>query len=121
MVSASVWWVHTLSRSAGLFLPGGVTELFLNFRRLFTGPCLYRECMISSVCFIISCRDVVAILTPGGAIPAKRYTFSTEVGLKNPVIYRHASLRAGSSLPTCVDYSHTGHAYSAVEWQSASI
>ena len=30
------WWVHTLSRSAGGFVSSGVTELFLDFRRLFT-------------------------------------------------------------------------------------
>ena len=26
-----------------------------------------------SVCFIISCRDVVVLLTPGGEIPAMKY------------------------------------------------
>ena len=71
-----------------------------------------------SVCFLLSCRDVVALLTPGGAIPARRYTFSTDVGLRHPVMEQHASFRAGSSLLTCVDLSHTGHAYSAVEYQS---
>ena len=65
--------------------------------------------------FFLSCRDVVALLTPGGAIPARRYTFSTEVGLRHPVTERHASFRDESSLLTCVDLSHTGHAHSAVE------
>ena len=58
---------------------------------------------------------MVALLTPGGAIPARRYTLSTDVGLKHPVMERHASFRAGLNLLMCVDLSHTGHAYSAVE------
>ena len=65
--------------------------------------------------FYCFCRYVVVLLTPGGAIPARRYTFSTDVGLRHTVMERHASFRAGSSLLTCVDLSHTGHAYSAVE------
>ena len=69
--------------------------------------------MGSSDCFLLSCRDVVTLLTPGGAIPEGRYTFSTDVGLRHPVMGRDASFRAGSSLLTCVDLSHTGHAYSA--------
>ena len=69
--------------------------------------------MGSPVCFLLYCRDVVALLTPGGAIPARRYTFSTAV------MERHAAFRAGSCLLTCFDLFHTGRAYSAVEWQSA--
>ena len=71
--------------------------------------------MGSSVCFLLSCRDVVALLTPGGAIPARRYTLSTDVGLRHNGMERHASIRAGSGFLTCVDLSNTGHAYSAVE------
>ena len=111
-------WFNALSRYAGGFVSSGVTEctkLFLDFRRLFTGSWLYRECLGSSVCFHISCRDVVDLLTPGGAIPVRRYTFSTDVGLRHPVMERYASFRAGSSLLTCFDLSHKGHAYSAVE------
>ena len=63
----------------------------------------------------ISCLDVKALLTPDGAIPARRYTFSTDDGLRHPVMERHASFRAGSSLLTCFDLFHTGHAYFAVE------
>ena len=113
-----MWWLHALSRSAGCFVLSGETEytkLFLDFRRLFTGSWLYRECLGSSVCFFLFCRDVVVLLTPGGAIPARRYTFSKDVGLRHPVMERQASVRAGSSLLTCFDLSHTGHAYSAVE------
>ena len=54
---------------------------------------------------LLSCRDVVALLTPGGAIPAKRYTLPTEVGFRHPVMQRHASFRTGSSLLTCVAFS----------------
>ena len=71
--------------------------------------------MGSSVCPFLYCRDVIAHLTPGGAIPARRYTFSTDVGIRHPVMERQASFRAGSSVLTCFDLSHTGHAYSAVE------
>ena len=39
------------------------------------------ECLRSSVYFLLSCRDVVALLTSGGVIPARRYTFSTDVFL----------------------------------------
>ena len=108
------WWVHDFSRSAGGFVSSGVTEctkLFLDFRRLCTGSRLYREYLGSYVCFLLSCRDVVDLLTPGGEIPARRYTFSTDVGLRHPVMERHASFRAGSSLLKCFDLSHTGHAY----------
>ena len=62
---------------------------------------------------------MVALLTPGGAIPARRYTFSTDVGIRHPVMERHASFRAGSSLLTCFDLSHTWRAFSAVDYQNA--
>ena len=113
-----MWWVHALCRSAGGIISSGVTEctkLFLDFRRLFIGSWLYMECLGSSVCSLLSCRDVVALLTQGGALPARRYTLSTDIGLRHPVMERHALFRAGSSLLTCFDLSHTGHAYSTVE------
>ena len=50
------WWVHSPSCAAGGFVSSGVTEcmkLFLDFRRLFTGSSLYRECLGSSVCFFL--------------------------------------------------------------------
>ena len=70
--------------------------------------------MRSSVCFLLFSRYVVVLVTPGGALPAMRDTFSTDVGLIYYVMERHASFRAASLLLTCVDLSHTGHAYSAV-------
>ena len=51
---------------------------------------------------------MVALLTLGGAIPARRYTFSTFVRLRLLVMERHASLRVGSSLLTCFNLSPTG-------------
>ena len=51
-------WVHALSRSAGGFVSSGVkecTKLFLDFMRLFTGSLLYRECLVYSVSFLLSC------------------------------------------------------------------
>ena len=38
---------------------------------------------------------------------------------RHPVMERHASFRAGSSVLTCFDISHTGHEYSVVELQNA--
>ena len=54
-----------------------------------------------------------------GSPSVRRYTFSTYVGLRHPGMERQASFRAGSSLHTCFELSHTGHTYSTVEWQSA--
>ena len=56
------------------------------------------ECLGSSVCFLLSFRNVVALLTPGCAIPARRYTVLTYVGLSHSIMDRHASFRAGSRL-----------------------
>ena len=70
---------------------------------------------LTGLVYFLSCGDVVALLISGGAIPARRYTFLTVVGLRHPVMERQASLRAGSSLFTCYDLSHLGHAYSALE------
>ena len=87
-----MWWVHALSRFDGGFVSSCVTEctrLFLDVRRLFTGSLMYKECLGSSVKFLFY-RDVVALLTSSGTIPAGRYTFSTYVGLRHPVVKRHA-------------------------------
>ena len=63
------------------------------------------EGLYQVVClFLLSCQDVVALLTPGDAIPARSYTFSIDVGLKHAVIERHDLFRAGSSLLTCLTF-----------------
>ena len=110
------WWVHALSDSARGLVSSGVTEwtkLFLVFRRLF-----YRLVTVygmTGICFILSCRDVVVLLTPGRAIPA-RDIHSQQTLVSDILLWeRHASFRSGSGLFTYLDLSHTGHAYSAVE------
>ena len=49
----------------------------------------------------------------GGALPASRCILSKFVGWRQPEIIRHQSCRAGFSLRACVDFIHTGQAYSA--------
>ena len=53
------------------------------------------------------------IMMSGGALPASRYTLSKFVGWRQPEMIRHQSCRAGFSLRACVDFIHTGQAYSA--------
>ena len=50
-----------------------------------------------------------------GAIPDNKYNSSTLVGLKHPVIARHALLSFESSLYACADLAHSGAEYSATE------
>ena len=90
-------------------------KLFQDLRR-FLGrlwPC--SGCLLSFTCFSRSRWAVTLLLTAGGAIPARRYKFSTLVGCRHPVMARQASFSTGSTLCACADLSHTGHAYSAVE------
>ena len=47
-----------------------------------------------------------------GAIPANKYKYSTYVGLRHPVIARHALFSSGSNISAYVDLAHTGAAYS---------
>ena len=82
----------------------GVKSLHHNDICFIAYICLWQISQIQT-----SVRDVVAFLTPGGAIPARRYTLLTYVGIKHTVMERHASFRAGPSLITCVNLSHTGH------------
>lgn len=53
---------------------------------------------------------------PGGAIPAN----GCGVGLRHPVITLHVSLRAVSICFVCLDWFHTGIAYSPAEKQNTS-
>ena len=46
-------------------------------------------------------------------MPASRYKLLVLVGLRQPVIIRQASFRAGSSFLAWAGLDHTGHAYSA--------
>ena len=86
------------------------------FNRLSAGiwPC--REWAAFVSCFILFYTLAhTSLLMSGGAIPASRYSSSTLVGLKHPVIDLHASFSSGSSLEACGDLAQTGHAYSAAE------
>ena len=47
-----------------------------------------------------------------GAIPTNKYTSSTYVGLRHPVI---ALFSSGSNMSAYVDIAHIGAAYSAIE------
>ena len=50
----------------------------------------------------------------GGAIPANKYKSSTYIGLRYPVIARHALFSYGFNMSAYVDLAHTGAAYSAI-------
>ena len=56
----------------------------------------------------------------GGVIPARRYSSSTLVGLRHPVIVLHVSFSSGSSLEACGDLAQIGHACSAAEYDGAN-
>ena len=104
-------------RVDGLWISSSVAcmKLFLDLRR-FLGrlwPC--SGCLLSFTCFSRSRWAVTLLLAAGGAIPARRYKFSTLVGCRHPVMARQASFSTGSTLCACADLSHTGHAYFAVE------
>ena len=95
----------------------GRTELrkhFL-FKRLSAGTWPSREWAAFVSCFFFSTLAHTSLLMSGGAIPASRYSSSTLVGLRHPVIDLHASFSSGSSLEACGDLAQTGHAYSAAE------
>ena len=82
-----------------------------------TWPC--REWAAFVSCFLYSTLAHTTLLMSGSAIPASRYSSSTLVGLKHPVIDLHASFSTGSCLEACGDLAQTGHAYSAAEIDSA--
>ena len=64
-------------------------------------------------CLFFSSLVHTSLLISGGAIPASKYSSSTLVGLKHPVIVLHASFSSGSSLEACGDLAQTRNAYSA--------
>ena len=79
----------------------GFTECmkqFLNFKRLSAGifPCKEWASFVSCLCF--STLAHTSRLMLGGAIPDNKYNSSTLVGLRHPVIARHALLSSESSL-----------------------
>ena len=90
-------------------------DSYLLFKCLSAGiwPC--REWATFVSCFFFSTLAHISLLMSGGTIPESRYSSSTLVGLRHPVIDLHASFSSGSSLIACGDLGQTGHAYSAVE------
>ena len=80
-----------------------------------TWPC--REWTAFVSCFFFFTLAHTSLLMSCGAIPASRYSSSTLVGLKHPVIDLHASYSSGSSLEACGDLAQTGHVYSAAEFE----
>ena len=108
---------HSLQRMTFVRKSAGRTELrehcFFKCLSAGTWPCREWAAFIS--CFFFSTLTHTSLLISGGAIPASRYSSSTLVGLKHPVIDLHASFSSESSLKACGDLAHTGHAYSAAE------
>ena len=68
-------------------------------------PC--REWATFVSCFFYSTPAHTSLLMSGSAIPTSRYSSSTLVGLRPPVIDLHASLSSGSSLEACGDLAQT--------------
>ena len=108
---------HSLQRMTYAGKSAGRTELRKHslFKRLSAGTWRCREWAAFVSCFFFSTLAHTSLLISGGAIPASRYSSSTLVGLKHPVIDLHASLSSGSSLEACGDLAQTGHAYTAAE------
>ena len=95
-------------------------KLFLDLRS-FLGrlwPC--SGCLLSFTCFSRSRWAVTLLLTAGGAIPARRYKFSTLVGGRHPVMALQASFSTGSTLCACADLSHIGQPWSSRELELLS-
>ena len=63
-------------------------------------------------------RSILAhtsLLMSGGAISAYKYMPSTYVGLRHPVIVRHALVSYGSNMSAYADVTHTGAEYYVIE------
>ena len=63
-------------------------------------------------------RSILAhtsLLMSEGAIPTDKYKSSTYVGLRHPVIVRHALFSSVSNMTAYVDLAHTGAAYSSID------
>ena len=102
---------HSLQRMTFAGKSAGRTELRKHslFKRLSAGTWPCREWAAFVSCFFFSTLAHTSLLISGGAIPASRYSSSTLVGLKHPVIDLHASFSSGSSLEACGGLAQTGH------------
>ena len=66
--------------------------------RLSAGICQCKEWASFVSCLDFSTLAHTSRLMLGGAIPDNKYNYSTLVGLRHPVIARHALLSSASSL-----------------------
>ena len=92
---------HSLHRMTLRGEFAGFTECrkqFLDFKRLSAGiyPCKVWASFVSCLAFFT--LALTSRLMLGGAIPDNKYKSSTLVGLRHPVIARHALLSSESSL-----------------------
>ena len=55
------------------------------------------------------------LLMFGGTISVNKYNSSTYIGLRDPVIARHALFWRGSNMSACEDHAHTGSTYSSIK------
>ena len=96
---------YSLQRMSLAGKSAGRTELRRHslFKRLSAciWPCREWPAFVSCFCFFTLAHT--SLLMSGGAILASRYSSSTLVGLKHPVIDIHASFSSGSSLEACGD------------------
>ena len=108
---------HSLQRMTFAGMSAGRTELrnHSRFKCLSAGTWSCRGWTAFVSCFFFSMLAHTSFLMSGGAIPAGRYSSSTLVGLKHPVIDLHGSFSSGSSLEACGDLAQNGHGYSTAE------
>ena len=78
------------------------------FTRLSHGTWSCREWAAFVSCFFFSTLAHTYLLMSGGAIPVSRYSSSTLIILRHPVIVLHASFCSGSSLEECGDLAKLG-------------
>ena len=71
---------------------------FLDFKRLSAGICLCKEWALFVSYLAFSTLAHTSRLMLGGAIPDNKYNSSTLVGLRHPVLARHALLSSEPSL-----------------------
>ena len=85
---------HSLQRMTFAGKSAGRTELRKNylFKRLSAGTWPCREWSAFISCFFFSTLAHTSLLISSGAIPESRYSYSTYVGFKHPVIDLHTSL-----------------------------
>ena len=97
-------WCHSLQRMTFSGKSAGRPELRKHslFKNLSPETWSCREWAAFVSCFFFFTLAHTSLLISGGVIPASRYSSSTLVGLKHPVIDLHTSFSSGSSL--CVVY-----------------